>query len=94
MQYIRFLAASGLPQTEGAVSRFLYWFSAQIQRHYRTTATQRRSKPTLDGRDAVMNHLVDAASTRRDESYLTAVRKLDGLLKDFAVASILYREVR
>jgi hypothetical protein len=78
MPYIRFLAASGRPLTQDEVQWFLHWFS----------------KPTLDTRDTVIGHLGDAASARRDKTYLRAVEQLDGLLKDYSVASILYREVR
>jgi hypothetical protein len=94
MPYIRFLAASGLPLTERDVVRFLQWFSIEIQRHYRTTATQNRAKPTLDTRDAVVGHLRDAASRRRDKAYLRATESLDGFVRDYQVEAILYREVR
>lgn len=94
LPYIRFLVGSGLPLTKEDVVDFLRWFSVVIQRKYRTTATQRRSKPTFDTRNGVMEHLVETASERRDATYLNAVRKLDGLLKDFSVGSLLYREFR
>jgi hypothetical protein len=94
MPYIRFLAGSGLPLTERDVVRFLHWFSVEIQRHYRTTATQKRTKPTLDTHDSVVGHLRDAASRRREKTYLRATESLDGFVKDYQVGAILYREVR
>jgi hypothetical protein len=77
-----------------AVSRFLRWFSVAVQQQYRTTASQRRSKPSLASRSVFLTHLQSVASTRRSDVYGKLCEHLVPLVKQFSVGSILYREFR
>jgi hypothetical protein len=94
LPFFRFLAQCDLPLTAEAVSGFLRWFSIVIQKKYRTTATQKRTKPSLDRASDVLDLLRDAAASRRSEQYGRAVEKLKPLVNHFSVASILYRDFR
>jgi hypothetical protein len=81
LPFIRFVADSGLPITEQAIGIFLRWFSGVVQQKYRTTATQARSKPTLDTADALFIYLSGAAATRRSDSYKKAIDALRPLTR-------------
>jgi hypothetical protein len=65
-----------------------------IQRRYRTTATQRRSKPVLDEIDAVHRHLLTDARKYRRGRYLGAFESMRAMIQQFTVSSMLYREYR
>jgi hypothetical protein len=92
--FLRFVADSGLPVAEDDVKHFLYFFSAAIQRKYRTTASQRRTKPHLDSLASVQRHLVSEAAGYLGGEYEEAMDALAPLLKEFTIGSILYRDYR
>jgi hypothetical protein len=95
LPFIRFLAsANELPLTADGVGRFLRWFSVVVQQRYRTTASQRRSKPSLESRGAFLTHLQNSASGRRNDLYANVCMRLEPLVKQFSVGPILYREFR
>lgn len=94
LPFLQFIARSMLPITEEAVGSFLRWLSRVIQKKYRTTATQIKSKPMLDTPSAIISHLRDAASERKSDSYGIAMDALRPLVEAFSVSSIMYRELR
>jgi hypothetical protein len=94
LPFIRFVADSGLPLTDDAISAFLRWFSRVVQKKYRTTATQTRLKPSLDSQDSLFTHIASAAADRRSDIYRGAVGALRPLIRTFSLSSILYREFR
>jgi hypothetical protein len=95
LPFLRFLADSGLPLTEDAVEAFLRRWAVGIQRKFRTTATQPRSKASLPTLDEVMDHVGVELQRSRWKPYsertLPAFRVLT---RSFSVAQLLYREVR
>jgi len=91
---LRFVADSGLPVTAEDVGSFLEYFSRAIQRRYRTTATQARSKPLTDTAKNIHEYLLEDSSRRRNGSYRPAVEALLPLLKSYSLGAIIYREYR
>jgi hypothetical protein len=94
LPFIRFIADSGLPLTDEAISVLLRWFSRVIQQRYRTTATQARTKPSLDTQDSISAHLAATAAGRRSSSYTGALPAVRSLIRNFSLGSILYRDFR
>ena len=95
LPFLRFLANSGLPLTEEAVGAFMRRCSVGIQRRFRTTATQSRSKPALASLNEVVDHLEAELRRSRWKGYTdTVLPPFRSLARLFSVAQLLYREVR
>ncbi len=92
--FLRFLAKSELPITVDAVEVFLGWLTSSLQKRYRTTATQSRSKPCFDGQGALMGYLRSQVPSRRTEAFLRAIAALDEIIPEYAVSSIFYKDFR
>jgi hypothetical protein len=61
--FLQFLAATELPLSTEKVGQFLRWLSAVIQKKFRTTATQSRSKPSLISRKQFTNYVAEEIET-------------------------------
>jgi hypothetical protein len=95
LPFLRFLADSGLPLEDDALSRCLRRVSVAIQRKYRTTASQSRTKPTEATVDEFVQHVADdmrQSTWREYEETLT--KALRGIASGFRLSSLIYREVR
>jgi hypothetical protein len=90
----RVILDSGLPITAEETSALMEYFSRRVQRRYRTTATQRRSKPVLDSVDSVHQFLLVDARKYKSGRYLDTFKSMKSLIEQFTVGSIIYREYR
>ena len=92
--FINFISKSGLPITVESIEKFIDWLRKSIQKAYRVTATQSRSKPSLEGRSQLIEVLRASLPTRRQDEYRTAIEALSLVISQHTVSNILYREFR
>jgi hypothetical protein len=93
-EFLRFISDSDLPISEVGVTAFMHKVSAWLQKKYRTTATQARTKPSLDSSANVLDHLRACSSEYRKGLYDQPVESLRPWLKQFTIEALLYREYR
>jgi hypothetical protein len=87
-RFLELISKSDLPVTEEAIGTFLRWLRNIIQKRYRATASQRRSKPVLDRQHSFISYLEEAASSRRSGSYKTAITAMRPLARVFSLSSV------
>jgi hypothetical protein len=92
--FLQFIVDSGVPLTSEDVSKWLHRLSVWLQRKYRTTVTQSKSKPYYDDVRGVTRHLEACSRVYRKGTYALAVAALSPILNNFRLADVLYRDYR
>ena len=92
--FLNFIIESGVPLTAEDVTKWLNRFSVWLQRKYRTTVTQSKSKPHHDNVDSITRYLKTSSQSYRKGTYNQAVAALTPILNGFRLADVLYRDYR
>jgi hypothetical protein len=92
--FLQFIVDSGIAIEEKEVSKLLHRLSVWLQRTYRTTVTQAKSKPYCDTVRNIMSHFYGCSRSHRKGFYGPAVTALPSFLNNFRLGEILYRDYR
>src|SRR5689334_20036777 len=92
--FLQFLIDSGLSLAEEDIAKFLEKFSAWLQRKYRTTVSQAKSKPHTDTVKAVLEHLTVCSHAYRKGIYDAAIEAIKPFVQQFRLVDIIYRDYR
>jgi hypothetical protein len=79
--FLQFVVDSGVAIEENEVYKLLHKLSAWLQRKYRTTATQTKSKPHDDKASAIISHLDQCSRSYRKGIYNKAIAAPRPLLR-------------
>lgn len=91
---IELIWKSGLPITQKDIRSFIIFIAKTLQKKFRATFTQSKSKHSITSLSDVCQYLLDEAKSFKKGLYIEPIENAKELFKEFTIGNILYSEYR